>query len=317
MNAPGRTGLDLDHPSGDALRSGPVVVARASEQGAIGVDRLQAGERDATPRGEGVSERRSRARDHSVHDQHGRIQVSARCVVVPEVHEERPPAVPSAVERSVPGYELRSVIGIGQLGEVHRAYQPTVGREVALRIFGPGIVGHPQFVRRFETASQRVTRVEHPHVVPLVDYWREPNRAVMVSRLITGGHLGERIPSSGFDTAAALAIFETVASGVASAHRHGVAHGRIRPENVLFDAEDNAFVADLGVDEICTGIISFATDAYDAPERLGGAFATPATDMYSRHPPPPSSGRLTASAGRRLVPRRRRSRLRRGKGDRL
>src|SRR5262245_1311029 len=139
-----------------------------------------------------------------------------------------PPAVPSAVERSVPGYELRSVIGMGELGEVHRAYQPSVGREVALRIFGPGVVGHPQFVRRFETASQRITRVEHPHVVPLLDYWREPNRAVMVSRLMTGGHLGQRIPSGGFDTTDALTIFETVASGIASAHRLGVAHGRIR-----------------------------------------------------------------------------------------
>ena len=205
----------------------------------------------------------------------------------------------------MPGYELRSVIGIGQLGESIGPINPRWDGG-PLRIFGPGIVGHPQFVRRFETASQRVTRVEHPHVVPLVDYWREPNRAVMVSRLMTGGHLGERIPSSGFDTAAALAIFETVASGVASAHRHGVAHGRIRPENVLFDAEDNAFVADLGVDEMCTGIISFATDAYDAPERLGGAFATPATDMYSlgillRHllggSPPPQDGALSLGEG--------------------
>jgi DNA-binding SARP family transcriptional activator/WD40 repeat protein len=225
----------------------------------------------------------------------------------PELLIDRlPTAVPGAVERSLPGYELRSVIGIGQLGEVHRAYQPSVGREVALRIFGPGVVGDPQFVRRFETASQRVTRVEHPHVVPLLDYWREPNRAVMVSRLMTGGHLGQRIPSSGFDTADALTIFETVASGVASAHRHGVAHGRIRPQNVLFDAEDNAFVADLGVDEICTGIITFATDAYDAPERLGGALATPATDVYSlgvllHHllggSPPPPDGALSLGEG--------------------
>ena len=225
----------------------------------------------------------------------------------PELLIDRlPPAVPSAVERSVPGYELRSVIGIGQLGEVHRAYQPSVGREVALRIFGPGMVGHPQFLRRFETASQRVTRVEHPHVVPLLDYWREPNRAVMVSRLLTGGHLGQRIPDSGFDPADALAIFETVASGVASAHRHGVVHGRIRPQNVLFDAEDNAFVADLGVDEICTGIVTFATDAYDAPERLGGALATPATDVYSlgilvHHllggSPPPQDGTLSLGEG--------------------
>ena len=217
-----------------------------------------------------------------------------------------PPPVPGGVERSVPGYELRQLIGTGQLGEVHRAYQPSVGREVALRVFGREMVCHPQFVRRFETASQRITRVEHPHVVPLLDYWREPNRAVMVSRLMTGGNLGERIPPDGFGSAQTLEIAETIASAVASAHRHGVVHGRIRPENVLFDAEDNAFVADLGIDEICSGVITFASSAYDAPERLGGALATPASDIYSfgvlvEHllggSPPPIDGALDVAEG--------------------
>ena len=69
-----------------------------------------------------------------------------------------PPPVPRGLERSLPGYELRALIGVGQIGEVHRAYQPSVGREVALRIFGPEMVGHPQFLRRFETASQRIAR---------------------------------------------------------------------------------------------------------------------------------------------------------------
>ena len=217
-----------------------------------------------------------------------------------------PPPVPGGVERSVPGYEVRQLIGAGQLGEVHRAYQPSVGREVALRIFGRAMVCHPQFVRRFETASQRITRVEHPHVVPLLDYWREPNRAVMVSRLMTGGSLSERIPPGGFGPAVTLEITETIASAIASANRHGVVHGRIRPENVLFDHEGNAFVADLGIDEICAGVITFASSAYDAPERLGGALATPASDIYSlgvlvEHllggSPPPLDGALDVAEG--------------------
>ena len=210
-----------------------------------------------------------------------------------------PPPVPGGVERSVPGYELRQLIGIGQLGEVHRAYQPSVGREVALRIFGREMVCHPQFVRRFETASQRITRVEHPHVVPLLDYWREPNRAVMVSRLMTGGNLGERIPPDGFGPAQTLEIAETIASAVASAHRHGVVHGRIRPENVLFDAEDNAFVADLGIDEICSGVITFASSAV----RRTGATRWRIGDTCVRHllarcPRGASAGRFATTARR-------------------
>ncbi len=192
-----------------------------------------------------------------------------------------PPSVPGVTAGSVPGYELRALIGTGELGEVHRAYQPAVGREVAVRIFGPWMVGHPQFVRRFESGSQRIARVDHPHVLPLLDYWREPSRAVMVSRLVCGGDLRQRMPAGGMDPAAALSLIEKVAAGISVAHRLGVVHGRLRPENVLFDDDANPYVADLGIDEICTGIVSFATHAYDAPERLGGALATPAADIYS------------------------------------
>ena len=195
----------------------------------------------------------------------------------PELVVDRlPPSVPGVTAGSVPGYELRGLIGTGELGEVHRAYQPAVGREVAVRIFGPWMVGHPQFVRRFESGSQRIARVDHPHVLPLLDYWREPSRAVMVNRLVRGGTLRSRIPADGMDPATALALIEKVAAGISVAHRLGVVHGRVRPENILFDDDDNPYVADLGIDEICTGIVSFATHAYDAPERLGGALATPA-----------------------------------------
>jgi DNA-binding SARP family transcriptional activator/WD40 repeat protein len=217
-----------------------------------------------------------------------------------------PPPVPGGVGRAVPGYELRELIGTGQLGDVHRAYQPSVGREVALRTFGRDLVCDPRFVRRFEIVAQRITRVEHPHVVPLLDYWREPDRAVMVSRLMTGGTLAERIPPAGFGPVQAMELAETVGSAMASAHRHGVAHGRLRPENVLFDIEGNAFVADLGIDEICAGVLTFASGPYDAPERLGGALATPASDVYSlavlvEHllggSPPPPDGALDIADG--------------------
>ncbi len=192
-----------------------------------------------------------------------------------------PPLLPRGAERAMPGFELRALIGAGELGEVHRAYQPTMGREVAVRIFDPAIVADPQFVRRFETAAQRITRVEHPAIVPLFDYWREPDRAVMVHRLITGGHLGQRIPPQGLAPLDTLAIFEPIAAAVASAHRHGVVHGRLRPQNVMFDADGNVLVADLGVDEICAGLVTYAASAYDVPERLGGLLATPASDVYS------------------------------------
>ena len=69
---------------------------------------------------------------------------------------------------------------------------------------------------------------------------------------MTGGDLGQRIPTGGFGPPRRWPSWRR-SPRVASAHRHGVVHGRIRPENVLFDAEGNAFVADLGIDEICSG----------------------------------------------------------------
>ena len=148
-----------------------------------------------------------------------------------------------------------------------------------MRIFGARMVGHPQFVRRFETALQRITRVDDPQLVPLLDYWREPHRAVIVSRLLTGGHVGERVSVDGLAPAEACALFEAVAAGVASAHRRGVVHGRIRPENVLIDEEGNGYLADLGVHEISAGIVTCSTTMYDAPERLLGVLPTPAADV--------------------------------------
>jgi DNA-binding SARP family transcriptional activator/serine/threonine protein kinase len=192
-----------------------------------------------------------------------------------------PPPIPGGLEGSVPGYELRDVIGAGELGVVRRAYQASVGREVAVRIFGPELVAHPRFVRRFEVALQRVGRVEHPHLVPVLDYWREPQRALVVSRLMAGGDLSRRIPAGGFDTHAALTMLTTVGSAVAAAHGHGMVHGRVRPQNVLFDAGGHAYLADLGVDEVCAGLTTFAASGYDAPERLGGILATPSADVYS------------------------------------
>ncbi len=71
-------------------------------------------------------------------------------------------------------YQLRERIGVGGFGAVYRAFQPSVGREVAIKIILPRHANNPDFIRRFETEAQLIARLEHPHIVPLYDYWREP-----------------------------------------------------------------------------------------------------------------------------------------------
>ena len=141
-------------------------------------------------------------------------------------------------------------IGTGPASLAFRAIQPHVGRDVAIRIVNEGVAADPEFARRFEADAQVAAALEHPHIVPVYDYWREPGRAYVVSRYLRGGSLadlenrGERLRGD-----RAQRVVEQVASALAFAHRQGVVHGRLRASNILLDGEENAYIGDfqLGV----------------------------------------------------------------------
>ncbi|MDJ0962348.1 MAG: BTAD domain-containing putative transcriptional regulator, partial [Acidimicrobiia bacterium] len=156
------------------------------------------------------------------------------------------PPLPTATH-GLPGYELREQVGSGVFGVVHRAYQPSVGREVAVKVIRPEFANHPVFIRRFEVEAQLVARLEHPHIVPLHDYWRDPDGAYLVLRWLSGGSLEDRLESGPVDIATMNRILGDIASALDHAHRHGVAHRDLKPSNVLFDGEDNAFLSDFGI----------------------------------------------------------------------
>ena len=69
--------------------------------------------------------------------------------------------------QTIKGYELHEQVGVGGFGAVYRAYQPIVGREVAVKVILPKYANRPDFIRRFETEAQFVARLEHPHIIPL------------------------------------------------------------------------------------------------------------------------------------------------------
>ena len=99
--------------------------------------------------------------------------------------------LPMAPTQLVRGYELQERVGAGGFGEVYRAYQPSVGRQVAIKIILPQYASHPEFIRRFEAEARLVARLEHPHIVPLYDYWRDTvtGGAYVVMRWLQGGNL--------------------------------------------------------------------------------------------------------------------------------
>jgi WD40 repeat protein/DNA-binding SARP family transcriptional activator len=146
------------------------------------------------------------------------------------------------------GYRLLEKIDDGPTGVVFRAIQPHVERDVAIKIFHEAIATDPAFVRRFEQEAQAFAALEHPHIAPIYDYWREPGRAYIVSRYLRGGSLRaleERGESLERDRA--LRVIEQVALALGYAHRQGLGHGGVRSSNVLFDGEGNAYVGDFHV----------------------------------------------------------------------
>ncbi len=146
------------------------------------------------------------------------------------------------------GYRLLEKIGEGPTGVVFRAIQPHVDRDVAVKVFHERIAADPAFVRRFEPEARLAAALEHPHIAPMYDDWREPGRAYVVTRYLRGGSLraledrGEAL-----DRDRAARVVEQVASALAFAHRQGVAHGSVCPSNVLFDAEGNAYLSDFRI----------------------------------------------------------------------
>ncbi|MEN8235151.1 MAG: protein kinase, partial [Actinomycetota bacterium] len=148
--------------------------------------------------------------------------------------------------RSVRGYELREEVGAGSIGTVYRAFQSSIGREVALRVVDPNLAGEPEFIRRFSEEARVVAALEHPRIVPLYDFWRDPAGAFLVMRWMDGGDLTERLGRP-WEPAELGRVFEHLADALGYAHSAGVVHRRIRPSNVLFDADGNAYLADIGL----------------------------------------------------------------------
>lgn len=188
------------------------------------------------------------------------------------------------------GYVLRERIGQGGFAAVYRAWQPTVQREVAIKVVLPRFANNPDFIRRFEAEAQLIARLEHLHIVPLYDYWREPDNAYLVMRWLRGGNLYHALSTHGaWDIPSTARLLDQIASALDAAHRHGIVHQDITPANILLDEERNAYLADFGIakdvldqerDRLLENRL-FGSPAYIAPERIMRAPATPQTDIYS------------------------------------
>ena len=119
---------------------------------------------------------------------------------------------------------------------VYRAHQSVVTRDVAIKVVSPKYANQPEFIRRFESEAQVVARLEHPHIVPLYDFWREPDSTCLVMRYLRAGSLRDLIEREGkLDIALTAKIVEQVGSALNFAHNSGVVHQDIKADNIFLD----------------------------------------------------------------------------------
>lgn len=190
------------------------------------------------------------------------------------------------VSRAVRGYELRGLVRKDRLGELHRAYKPSSGREVAIKIIGPEHADKADFVQRFESGAEQIAALRHDHIVPLYDYWREPGSAYLVTRWLRGGDLESALQRRRWQVAEAVALLDRIGSALTYAHRLGFVHLDVRPANVLLDDDGTPVLGGFGAARLVEA--SGLADAgrrplapeYAAPEQLTGAPVGPWTDVY-------------------------------------
>lgn len=212
----------------------------------------------------------------------------------PELDPRRPPSGLAADGRDAPsmtggpvvvrGLELREKVGEGDLGATYRAYQASIGREVAVKVMRAEVVRHPTFMGSFELRARRIAALDHPNLLPMLDWWREPDGAYVVTPWIRGGSLHGAFQQGPWSLSATLRMLDQVGGALAAAHRAALVHGELRPESVLLDADRNALLTGFPVTERpreAIGAVHSATAAAIAPEARRGEPITPRSDVWS------------------------------------
>ena len=185
-------------------------------------------------------------------------------------------------------YELRSLIGVGGVGEVYRAHDTIKGRMVAVKVLRTELAADPSFQERFRRESRMAARLQEPHVIPVHDFGDIRGVLFIDMRLVDGGSLKDLLRAQGaLEPMRAARIITQVAAALDAAHAEGLVHRDVKPENVLLTRDDFAYLVDFGIahsggDASVTASGSvIGSCAYMATERFTEGRIGPQADVYS------------------------------------
>ncbi len=195
-------------------------------------------------------------------------------------------------------YEIVSRIGAGGMGEVYRARDSRLDRDVAIKVLSDAVAGDPTALARFEREAKSVAALSHPNILAIHDVGREADVSFAVMELLEGESLAERIAQSKLPWRRAAAIGIEITEGLFAAHAKGIVHRDLKPANVFVTSDGRVKILDFGIARAASlpsaGESSVATVAggtspgtvlgtvgYMSPEQVRGAPADARSDVFS------------------------------------
>jgi len=196
-------------------------------------------------------------------------------------------------------YEIQAQVGAGGMGEVYRARDNRLGRDVAVKVLPAGLSSDPDRLRRFEQEARSAAALNHPNIVHIYDVGTHEGAPYLVTELLEGETLRLRIQSGTLSARKATDIALQVSRGLAAAHEKGIVHRDLKPENIFLTKDGRAKILDFGLAKLTRpddssvqgdaatvasrtepGVV-MGTAGYMSPEQVRGRAADARSDIFS------------------------------------
>src|ERR1700678_1799957 len=144
-------------------------------------------------------------------------------------------------------YEILAPIGAGGMGEVYRAKDTRLAREVAVKILPPAFALDPERLRRFTAEAQAVAALNHPNILAIHDVGSLEGSQYIVMEFLDGESLRERLTTGALSIRKATEYAEQIAKGLAAAHDKGIVHRDLKPDNIFVTRDGHVKILDFGL----------------------------------------------------------------------